>query len=55
MIHEELPKLSKEELVDMVLQLQRTDKTSRTSSKAAVDRPQGEAEGFQAGRCQARA
>ena len=33
MIREELLKLSKEELVDMLLRLQRPDKTSRTSSK----------------------
>ena len=33
MICEELLKLSKEELVDMLLRLQRPDKTSRTSSK----------------------
>jgi len=54
MIREELLKLSKEELVDMLLRLQRPDKTSRTSSKPAVERSQAVAGGFQAWRREAR-
>ena len=33
MIRDELERLSKEELIELVLRLQRPDKTSRTSSK----------------------